>query len=931
MKSSIVSVSMRLLLLFSLVGSGLFLPVANVVHAASPSLPAQTCGAPTSYTATGVDADTLRPAVNNFRDAIGKLNQPHPVNHPDGRRQINWDAAPDGVSAPNPFAGDFFNADFFPRARGIAFTTPDGKNEFQLSATAASGEGIEFANIDPSYSSEFTVYSPERLFTALDNNTIDVRFYSPAAPTTPALVDSFGAIFTDVDLKGSTNLRYYDADDKLVYELDVPEFAGKEYLSLAGAKFDEACISRVRITAGNIGLKLGIKDGVNGYDVVAMDDFIYGEPQPITSCGLPTVYEATGHDPASIADSVNDYRTALGDFDAEGNPNPPAPFNNLDGRRQINWDAAPDGVSAPNSFPGNFFNADVTPRARGIAFKTDGSDFQLSATAESGVGIEFDNINDTYSDIFQTFSPQRLFTPIGSNVVEANFYNPAQPTTRALTDGFGAVFTDVDLEGKTAIGYYDKDGKLLYKQGVDPKAGDEGLSFAGVKFASNCVSFVKLTNGTAALGKNVHDDPDNTENPVDLVVMDDFIFGEPISENACGTPAIFTAVGADANGITTTVDDYRNALGDLNPFEPQNFPNGRRQINWDAAALDAFDSPAAFPPDFFNFNAAPRARGIEFTTNGKGFQVSARAVSGDPVEFDNINPNGSAYFRPFSPERLFTGVGSNEVDAWFFDPANQSESALTAGFGAVFTDVDLANVTGIRYYDVDNKLVYAQAALNFAGNGQESLSFAGLKYDTACISRVRLINGNTPLAADTADDPANGDDVVVMDDFIYGEPQPAQLNVNATLNLIDVKTAFDRTPQANAQFGVFTINAEFKNVGEQPIKNMSFVVTELSNGNTLLNNTNGELGVGAALPVPGNDLGSDQVLAPDETFIVTFAIGVNQFRPFTLLVNAFGSIGADVDAVVDLGWNYLVDSDPTVTGQQNDEVPTLYLPFINRQ
>ena len=257
----------------------------------------------------------------------------------------------------------------------------------------------------------------------------------------------------------------------------------------------------MRVKTGNIWLQLGNVDGDSGNDVVAMDDFIYGEPQPITSCGQPQVFEATGAAPNDIQANVDAYRGALGDVNAF------APFNNLDGRRQINWDAAPDAISAPNDFPGNFFNADVEPRARGIEFTTEGTGFQLSATAASGEGVEFDNINPNYSSIFQTFSPERLFTPIGSNKLQANFFNPAQQTVPALTDGFGAIFTDVDLDAETTISYYDEAGKLLYRQGVQAQPGDEGLSFAGLKFDSNCVSFVRLDNGTTPLGNGVNDGP----------------------------------------------------------------------------------------------------------------------------------------------------------------------------------------------------------------------------------------------------------------------------------------------------------------------------------------------------------------------------------------------------------------------------------------
>lgn len=917
MHSKKLSTSLRALFVMVLVITSATIQNPGSVHAAS----GQTCAAPNAYTAIGGDADAIRPDVNTFRDAIGELNAPHPVNHVDGRRQINWDAAPDAVSAPNEFAGDFFNANIFPRARGIEFTTPG--TEFQLSATAASGVGIEFDNIDLSYSSEFTIYSAERLFAPIGSNIVDVRFFSPADQTTPALVDSFGVIFTDVDMTNETKLDFYDIDDNLVYTLQAPALWGSETLSLAGVKFADPCVYRVRITSGNIGLNTGVNEASgNGYDLVAMDDFIYGEPQPITSCGLPAIYEGVGANPAELQASVDAYRAALGALNA------PAPFNNLDGRRQIDWDAAPDAVSAPNSFPGNFFNADVFPRARGIAFTTEGSDFALSATAASGAGIEFANINASYSASFQTFSTERLFTAIDSNVVRADFFNPAQQTSEALVDGFGAVFTDVDLDAQTTIAYYDAEGKLLYKQGVQTKAGEEGLSFAGVKFDSSCVSFVKLTNGTSALGENINDDP---ENGIDLVVMDDFIYGEPLAESVCGTPEIFTASGANAAAIEETVNNYRDALGNLNPFEPQNFPGGRRQINWDAAP-DAVSAPNDFPGDFFNANVAPRARGVEFTTNGDGLQLSATAASGEGIEFDNINDDYSDTFATFSPERLFTAIDSHEVDARFFDPANQTGSALTNGFGAVFSDVDLANVTALRYYDADNKLVYAQSVPAVAsenGNEQESLSFAGLRFAEACVARVRLVNGNTALEENVDDNPANGIDLVVMDDFIYGEPQPETINVNASLNLIRIHTSFDRQAQVNAPFGVFTINAEFKNVGGASLKDLSFVVSELSNGNVLLNATNGVEGVGAAFGIPAAELGEDGLLTTGETFDADFVIGLHQLKPFTILVNAFGGIGENATTSESLGWNYQMDSNPGVGGQAETGEP-LYLPLIVR-
>ena len=224
--------------------------------------------------------------VEQFRAALGELNDFEPVNNPDGRRQINWDAAPAAISDPNAFPGDFFNFNASPRARGIEFTT--NGTGFLLSGDLDDGTPIKFESIDPSYKEEFTTFSAERLFTPIGSNEVDIHFFSPADQTTPATVDGFGAVFTDVDLAGVTEIRYYDIDDNLIYTLTATPDHGKssETLTFLGAKFDENIVYRVKIIAGNIAPAKGVIDGTSGYDVVVMDDFIYGEPQPIGDPGV---------------------------------------------------------------------------------------------------------------------------------------------------------------------------------------------------------------------------------------------------------------------------------------------------------------------------------------------------------------------------------------------------------------------------------------------------------------------------------------------------------------------------------------------------------------------------------------------------------------------------------------------------------------------
>jgi hypothetical protein len=178
----------------------------------------------------------------------------------------------------------------------------------------------------------------------------------------------------------------------------------------------------------------------------------------------------------------------------------------------------PDALSAPNPLPANFFNVNSP---RGVVFTTAGTGFQVSATAASGIPVEFGNINGTYPGLFQTFSPQRLFTALGSNSLDVNFFVPGT-TTPALTRGFGSVFTDVDVANTTSIEFFAANNASLgvFFVPAGPVA-NESLSFLGVDFGSNIVSRVHITNGNTALGPN-------ETGAVDLVVMDDFLYGEPV-------------------------------------------------------------------------------------------------------------------------------------------------------------------------------------------------------------------------------------------------------------------------------------------------------------------------------------------------------------------------------------------------------------------
>src|SRR5919106_3713162 len=234
-----------------------------------------------------------------------------------------------------------------------------------------------------------------------------------------------------------------------------------------------------------------------------------GQPtESTTGQGItPTVISGAG----DIQAVVDEYRNLFGS-DNGVEPGSKGPS----GYREINWDGVPDELAAPNFLPADFFNAPEAPRARGAFFSTPGEGIQVSADSDNPTGTApyFTNINPGYA--FKTFSEERLFSPLGSNVVDLTFFVPGSNTPAAVR-GFGAVYTDVDTD-HTAFEYFDKDGNSLGT--FQTPTHDAGLSFLGVVFPEPIVFRVQIRYGTSALGPE-----DSAE--ADVAVMDNFIYGEP--------------------------------------------------------------------------------------------------------------------------------------------------------------------------------------------------------------------------------------------------------------------------------------------------------------------------------------------------------------------------------------------------------------------
>jgi hypothetical protein len=223
--------------------------------------------AQTTFSAVGSSA-TVTTSVNAFRTAIGPLNANVTGSFGSGRREINWDGTPEALTSPNNIAPDFFNAT---SPRGVEFTTPG--TGFQVSSTDPAT--AQFKNLGQSYPDFLEPFSGQRLFTAIGSNVMDVNFFVPGTSLV-ATTSAFGVVFSDVDIANTSSLEFFDILGNTLGTFFAPALFGSETFSFLGVQFTGGeRIGRVRITAGEGSLS----QGDLSKDLVAMDDFIYAEPQ----------------------------------------------------------------------------------------------------------------------------------------------------------------------------------------------------------------------------------------------------------------------------------------------------------------------------------------------------------------------------------------------------------------------------------------------------------------------------------------------------------------------------------------------------------------------------------------------------------------------------------------------------------------------------
>jgi len=229
------------------------------------------------------------------------------------------------------------------------------------------------------------------------------------------------------------------------------------------------------------------------------------EPAP----PAPTVVTGSGN----IAPKVDEYRALLGDPKNGGSVAGPA----ASGRREVNWDGVNGANQNSNTFPGDFFA--VTTKL-GLLMTTPGTGLRVSDK-------DFSDINTAFGDDFNAFSPAKTFAAVGSTITDVTF-QVAGDSTPAVVAGFGVVFSDVDNATSTKLEAFDKAGKTLGTFYAPARSDASGLSFVGIKFGSALIARVRITSGTGALGAQAVDVTDG--GTADLVIMDDFLFSEPVPQ-----------------------------------------------------------------------------------------------------------------------------------------------------------------------------------------------------------------------------------------------------------------------------------------------------------------------------------------------------------------------------------------------------------------
>jgi hypothetical protein len=208
-------------------------------------------------------------------------------------------------------------------------------------------------------------------------------------------------------------------------------------------------------------------------------------------------------------------------------------------------------------------------------------------------------------------------------------------------------------------------------------------------------------------------------------------------------------------------------------------PGTRFNVNWDAIPFNGATTKQIAP----NLFAA------------RQILLDPDPLSGDLLvgnaRFGDLNAHYSANFPAFSPTVNFK-YRDDDGQKNTFLRADRLTPALTSAFGAIFTDVEKGETSGLVFRDqFDNELgrFYVPAGAN--GLNQ----FLGVIFSRPVVARVDVLMGEDGDEFGTVEDVSNGGtaDVVVTDDYVFQRGvvtlptiSSVNLRVNGTLNVAGI-------------------------------------------------------------------------------------------------------------------------------------------------
>jgi hypothetical protein len=221
-----------------------------------------------------------------------------------------------------------------------------------------------------------------------------------------------------------------------------------------------------------------------------------------------------------------------------------------------------------------------------------------------------------------------------------------------------------------------------------------------------------------------------------------------------------TVVIKGSGDIHDKIDAFRHLLGDQLNTTP-GATGGRREVNWDGVPDSMVGKPLPF--DFFNPTGAgapaARQRGLAYASTGE-FRVSN-------ANFVEVNNQAATQFSAFSGNKTFANISSNLWEVGF-QVAGETTAASAKGFGAVFSDVDLANSTSLEFFNGQKSLGKFFVPTHDATTG---FSFLGVYFkNNEVITLVRVSHDGMLNEGQKDISDGGAHDLVVFDDFLYSEP-----------------------------------------------------------------------------------------------------------------------------------------------------------------